>query len=365
MEYMKEEIVQWLKEEQENIEDIFCDSAKTFLKARRIDNPANNFLYDLQRCGLESFNLKYGKDLCYDRYSVGLSYSMWYLGRRVNTSLSFLLDLFLNCQKEGIPMEVFDLGAGTGAVQIALGLCHEAVVQLGGKPPNIRVVNVDISPFMLDYNRTFLWKGFQKKYPSMKGIYPEFTVNSWTNPENIKLQTPIVVASYLFDHTENQKEITKHFQDILETHQPETVILSTSNQFNKKELLRRVSEEVAGKNYKVSTVKHENFLCGRMNKVASFRKKINKEYGKELFPERVPSWSEQSFFAQLLRRTQSRFSLEHFADVFNKEGLRSLDLYVPPIKLRREIILNPEQKRAAKTQVLQQLSSDLRVVEKV
>src|SRR5690606_36003051 len=107
-----------------------------------------NFLFDLRQCQAEAFNLANGNDLCYDRYTMGMFYSLWYQGRRLNTSLAYILDFVVNAVADRKPLEIFDLGAGTGAVQIALGLCLESAAQTGQYVPPARVINVDISPFM-------------------------------------------------------------------------------------------------------------------------------------------------------------------------------------------------------------------------
>jgi hypothetical protein len=58
------------------------------------------------------------EDLCYDRPNSPLVYSIWYHGRRVNTFLSCIAKMLFNTKNTQI--EIFDLGAGTGAVQWAV-----------------------------------------------------------------------------------------------------------------------------------------------------------------------------------------------------------------------------------------------------
>ena len=81
----------------------------------------SNFGYDLNECQHESFNLVNGKDLCYDRPNTGFTYSLWYHARRVNTFLSHFGKSLL-AESEAKQINIFDLGAGTGAVQWAIGL---------------------------------------------------------------------------------------------------------------------------------------------------------------------------------------------------------------------------------------------------
>ena len=72
----------------------------------------------MKKCHDESYELVRGRDLCYDRLNTAFSYSLWYHPRRINTFLSFFVDKLI--ELSGQKIELFDLGAGTGAVQLAV-----------------------------------------------------------------------------------------------------------------------------------------------------------------------------------------------------------------------------------------------------
>lgn len=343
---MRDQIVSWLKTQKETIEALICDAAETFAAARHIDKPSSNFLFDLAQGERESLALSRGEDLCYDRYTIGMSYALWYQGRRLNTSLSFCTDFVAEAIRDKKPIEIFDLGAGTGAVQIAIGLCMEAVQQSGQEPPKVRVINVDISPFMLDFNRSFLWKAFRNRYPAMKNLKAEFSVNSWMNPENIRLETPYVVASYLFDHSENREEIAKHFEAIIKLHRPEKLVLLTSRQANKQRFLDKVAEHLQLSGYANKEVLAQNIFTGYMHKLQAYRENFNSCH-REVLSTRTPSWTERSFYARLLERTDSKLALVYNNGEGKAREIDDLNLYMPPIKIRRAIKLNDLQKKAA------------------
>lgn len=338
---MKTEIKNWLINQKGELENIIYRAAEKYFDTF---HKKVNFIYDLNQCEKEAFNLVKGKDLCYDRPSIGLSYSLWYLGRRINTSLAFTIEIVKDAVTNQKPIEILDLGAGTGAVQVALGLCLQAVSELGYTVPNSRIINIDISPFMLNYHRKYLWPIFTKSYSIANSIETEYNVNSWSNKHDIRLTNPIITASYLFDHKENQKEIANRFHRFVEKFKPERVILLTSNQSNKKLFLDSVSAKVSGQVYSNNAVISSFLFKGEMSKLGQFRKSKNRDFNTN-FSERSPRWDEFSFYARMLVYTEYKLAL----DVAPKDkDIEDLDLYIPEIKVRKDIELNTQQQDAAK-----------------
>ena len=116
---MKRQLTEWIKAEQRNVDEAIANAALKYYQEHKSEP---NFQYDLKQCHIESYNLIRGKDLCYDRPNTAFAYSLWYHPRRINTFLSFFLDQILE-QKQNI--EIFDLGAGAGAIQWGIGLIYE------------------------------------------------------------------------------------------------------------------------------------------------------------------------------------------------------------------------------------------------
>lgn len=339
---MRNQLKQWLTSQKGIIEEIICEAAQRFVEDKK---RTPNFLFDLRQCQEEAYNLAKGNDLCYDRYTMGMFYSLWYQGRRLNTSLPYILDFVENAVADRKPLEIFDLGAGTGAVQIALGLCLEAAAQNSHFLPAVRVINVDISPFMLDFNRSYLWPAFCQRYPTLRRVRTEFTVNSWTNPDNIHLKTPYIVASYLFDHQENKDEIAGYFKAVVSQYQPEKLVLLTSNQINKRRFLDAVATGISGKSYSNDLVPAENIFQGPMTQVQQFRTRFNAEYG-NILSANTPQWNEGGFYARQLTKINARLALD-FGNDPRATASDPIDLYQPSIRVRKEIVLNPQQRKAA------------------
>ena len=338
---MRVEIRDWLRARKELIEQTILSAAENYF-SDYVDK--NNFVYDLNQCELESLNLTNGKDLCYDRPSIGLSYSLWYLGRRINTSMTFMIDLVVDAIQDKKPIEILDLGAGTGAVQIALGLCLSAAKALGYELPKSKMINIDISPFMLSYHRDYLWTAFNKSFPTTTLVATNYSVNSWINSDETLLQTPVIVASYLFDHKENQREVTEKFKSFVKILKPDKVVLITSKQPNKMKFLDSASAFISGGVYVNSPVTSALLFRGNIPSFQEFRKTKNNTIGTNFSTWRPPSWDEYSFYARIMTKKERELAFDHAE---NKKVLEKIDLYIPEIAVRRDIILNKQQKKAA------------------
>ena len=133
---MKEQqLLQWIENQKYTIDQIIYEAARNFFEQNK---HKDNFPFDLAECQSESFNLIGNKDLCYDRYCTPFVYSLWYHARRVNTFLRFFSKAILSSDDRLI--EIFDLGAGTGAVQFAAGLVFLGMKEIGLSLILIRVL---------------------------------------------------------------------------------------------------------------------------------------------------------------------------------------------------------------------------------
>ena len=167
----KNKIRDWLLDQKNSLDDCIRKAASSYYG---LNNKTSNFSYDVNVCNNESYNLSRGKDLFYDRPGTAFSYSLWYQGRRINMLLPYFLDL-IYYSRDRDKLEVFDLGAGTGAVQIALGLIVKGFDINGVKCPQIRVVNIDTSAIMLEYSRSYLWKAFDSQFEVKNLIQPSYS----------------------------------------------------------------------------------------------------------------------------------------------------------------------------------------------
>jgi DNA helicase-2/ATP-dependent DNA helicase PcrA len=336
---MKEQLKTWLKSEQNNLDIIIANSAVNFYK---INKDKSNFQYDLKQCHIESYNLVKGMDLCYDRPNTAFAYSLWYHPRRVNTFLSFFLDQIIDHQEEHL--QLFDLGAGAGAIQWGLGLIYVGLKKLGLTPPKITIINIDTSPFMLEYNRDYLWKEFVKKYPEIdKDFIVEYEVNSWNNENNLETSNPILSASYLFDASDNKNEIANDFNTLVKKYKPKTVLLLTSNQIEKRPFIQELEKEFKSQGFNSQVVSESSLIFSNpLTNINNIRIKLGNLLNvSEL--QRPSYWRDSSHYGLVLQKPQSEIT---FTDGGNK--ISSIDIFNPPITVRREVVLNNKQKRASK-----------------
>jgi len=336
---MKGQLREWLISEQNNLDRIISAAAIIFYNEHKAKP---NFRYDLKQCHIESYNLIRGKDLCYDRPNTAFAYSLWYHPRRINTFLSFFLDKVI--EHQGQHLEVFDLGAGAGAIQWGLGLIYAGLKRLGETPPRITVINIDTSPFMLNYSKEYLWKEFTKAYPEIDSEFlAEYEVNSWSNERDLETSNPIISASYLFDASDNKNEIAKDFHSLVQKYKPKTVLLLTSSQPEKMQFLTELEKEFNLQGYITKKVTDSNLLFGMpLENINDLRNKLGTLLDvSEL--RRTSSWIDNSHSGLILQKPQSEFTFSNVS-----KPISHIDIYNPPITIRRDVFLNDKQRRAAK-----------------
>lgn len=336
---MKNKLTEWLKTEQQNIDKAISNAAIKYYKDHQSEP---NFQYDLKLCHIESYNLVRGKDLCYDRPNTAFAYSLWYHPRRINTFLSFFHDKIL--EQQGQHIEVFDLGAGAGAIQWGLGLIYAGLKRLGQKPPKITVINIDTSPFMLNYNKEYLWKEFLNFYPEIDNNFiVEYEVNSWNNERDLETSNPILAASYLFDASDNKTEIANDFKSLVDKYKPNTVLLLTSSQPEKIPFVDSVVNKFRQLGFNSQIVSDANLLFREnLNQINKVRTALGNKFGiNELL--RQSFWTDSSHYGVILNKQVAELTFSYGTKTIN-----SLDIYNPPITVRREVKLNDKQKRAAR-----------------
>ena len=332
---MKEQLKTWLLSQQEILDKVVANASVKYYN----DNKTKpNFQYDLKQCHIESYNLRNGKDLCYDRLNTAFAYTLWYHPRRVNTFLSFFLDKIIQYQEQ--ELVIFDLGAGAGAIQWSLGLIYAGLKKLGKKPPTITIINIDSSPFMLQYSRDYLWKEFKLSYPEIDANFKiEYEVNSWNNNNNVTTTNSILAASYLFDDSDNQEAISKDFLKLIEIYKPSAVLLLTSEKKATK-YFPLLKQDFLKLKYTSQLIQSTQLL---FNKPLTAINNIRTQLGKILNItelNRATSWYDISNAAIIFERPQ-------LAMFEQGKPIKHLDVFNPPITIRRDVKLNDNQKKAA------------------
>lgn len=331
---MSNSIREWIRKQQPLLEDIIVEAGQTFHE-EHLAEPT--YAHHLRTARIESYGLSNGKDLCYDTPAIGLMYSLWYHPRRVNTSLSMITNSLI--EAAGKSIDLFDLGSGSGAMQWACGLVYAAMHENGFETPDLRIVSIDTSPFMTEYQRR-LWKYFAEKYPVCKEIQSEYEVNSWVNHR--KEYNPIwISASYLFDHSEKKSELQKAFKAITTQSKPERILLSTS--FKKLPMVNAVAHEILTDEYVSVDVDSDYLLSGDLPKVTAVRHKLDEML--RMKQSQTTTWREFSFIASVFKRKQADLA---FKRTSGNQALSRIDLFNPPITVRHDIQLAEDQIDAAK-----------------
>ncbi len=335
---MKNKLKEWLINQQSVLDTIIANAAVQYYKSNK---DQANFSYDLKKCHEESYNLIRGKDLCYDRANTAFAYSLWYHARRVNTFLSFYTDKLFELQGQNV--EIFDLGAGAGAVQWAVGLVYSGLKHLGLQPPRITIINIDTSPFMLIYCRDYLWKNFCNHYLENETQFKvRYSVNSWNNEENLETSNPWLVSSYLFDISDNKNDVANDFLKLVNKYKPNTVLLLTSCQAEKKIFLQTLRDVFVRNGYNSQLVEDNNLLFNSsLTSINSIRLKLGINLNVEQL-KRAATWTDYSYSGLILTKSQIQLN---FGSKTN--NVSSINIFSPPITVRRDVKLNPKQLEAA------------------
>lgn len=328
----KETLVNWLREQQPKLETILLNSAEEYY-----NNYSNKrtFAFDAKKTGEEMWLLSRGGDLCYDRPTIGFNYSLWYHPKRINTFLRYFTDLLYDARNENT-IEIFDLGAGTGAVLWAVGLVVSGLKTLQMPCPKIRVVNVDTSAFMLFYNYNYLWKNFVSEFPLAEEIskQDDYKLNSWSNLDEANCLNIWLCASYLFDHSENATSIAEEFKEIVNRYKPNKVLLLSALQ--KRPYVDAVANTIETLNYGgYNSVLTNQIFSGGLSRLYEFRNRVSQQHSLGL--SGVPQWNIDSLYGRILVNNVQQLGLD----------FTNVNLFIQPERNRAKIKLTPQQEDAA------------------
>ncbi len=329
----KELLIQWVFKQKDTIDKCIQDSSYQYWSDTK---KRDNIIFDINECSRECYALSQSKDLCYDRPSIGFAYSLWYHGRRVNTFLKYFVEIIFEARNEK-EITIYDLGAGTGAIQWACGLVYSGIKALDSVCPKMTIINIDTSPFMMDYNRTYLWPHFIKNYPQAQNITVEYTLNSWNNSQLTISSNNWITASYLFDHSENLENLKSDFLKLVESFQPQKILLLSSS--NKRHFTTQLSHLLKDNNYSPKEIESDLLYSGVMAATLYARNWFKQN--KSIDFSGTPTWNDNTLFGAVLSSNAPIFNL------FGNDEASGINLYNPPIKVRREITLNTQQEKAS------------------
>jgi hypothetical protein len=334
------EYIQKLASYKDDLETVMYKASYYWHKEHHETLP--NLTYDIGQANLETFSLGKSGDLCYDRPSIGFVYNLFYQPRRINSFLTYFARAFyqISKQKEQKQIDIFDLGAGAGAIQCAIGLAYHVLCEADVEIPNLRIVNIDTSPFMLNFNMKYLWTQFCSHFPHANRILTEYSLNSWAHHDGGKPGSPWFIASYLFDQSDNQERLQSSFLRLTDLYKPEKIFLLSP--INKAKMQDAVCDALnQQKDYeKVAPAFTQKLLfSGPVERFRPFRNWL----GDHVHPSfgSTASWDEHSLYATILER-RGALTME-----FGKNKVEKIDLFTPPKISRSKIKLNEDQSNAA------------------
>lgn len=222
------EIAKIIKSQSEVIDEVIALSGQHFFDDNK---DKENFDFEVIEGQNESYRFMGGNDVRYDRYVFPFNYTLWYLPKRINILLKPIIYAIL--KNESNEIVIIDLGAGTGAIQISVALVCFAMAKLSYDVPKITIHNIDLSPFMLNYGKSYIWKCFIQKYPNFENnvtFITKYHSDSWENIRIEKLENieTWLMANFLFDNSTSLIHIETTFNNLIPKHTPKTVITSTS-----------------------------------------------------------------------------------------------------------------------------------------
>lgn len=246
--------------------------------------------------------LSRGSDCHYDRTSIGMSYSLWYLPQRIHDAVRALAHLFTEVTADDL--NILDLGAGTGATWFAVDLLERARLILGGAPRQIRITAVDASAPMLDSGwRT--WERYRKQQQGAKAeVVPHFA--SWADFVAAGTE-PVVVASFLFDASDQSRgsETGRLLAEVLETHRSRHgVVISATNKHHISAIAVESLIE-ARPSWSAHPLPVVDVFKGGISQLHQMRRDAHSDVHGEfqrLVDLRPPSWGEQRPGVTVLRR---------------------------------------------------------------
>ncbi|MFN8714614.1 MAG: UvrD-helicase domain-containing protein [Bacteroidota bacterium] len=342
------EAAQQIKARQAEVDYCIAEAAKKFSQSR--SEKLSNFAYHLQKAQEESYLLSEGQDLCYDRITTPLVYSLWYQGRRINTLLSILQQLLTELPEK--ELTIFDLGAGTGALQIALGIWTSTLHKFRIHLPNIRIVNIDSSSLMLDYLEKFLWPAFNSKFPN--NLTVEYCTNTWHDAALQSSGTSWIFASYLFDITDVKEEPERfdaacvNFTEILDKFKPAVTVVVNPQQ--KAELFKLLKPKIDQKyTVQVSGRKYA-FFDGSLEATNSVRQELYEKYignSGSLHARSLrygAQWQLEAMDVMFIRPAQTILELETEVPQDEKNEIA---IYQLPAGNKTKVRFSPDQQKAA------------------
>ena len=184
--------------------------------------------------------LSRGGDCTYDRPSIGVSYALWYQGKRTHDALRILAPRIAEVTE---PLRIVDLGCGTGATACAVALIVDALEWSGSSMIDEIVVDgVDSSPFMIEV-ASEIFAALTSRDGSDR-VRATFRSAPWTSVAKADGATTAIFGGYLLDHSDgaHADEIARRLSALGDNLAATSILLTTTT--GKRSQLRRVDQSL-------------------------------------------------------------------------------------------------------------------------
>lgn len=199
------------------------------------------------------------------------------------------------------------------------------------------MVNLDSSPYMLDYLEQDMWPAFVVQFPLCSEMEMIHELNSWYSADFGRMGSPWVVCSYLFDYDEGFESLQDGFQSMVEALSPSMFIFQTIGK--KKSIVRPAMGWLEEAGYMRKDVGFSLPFLGEMTVTGSVRKQIGREAKVNWLTSRAPSWTDQGTQCWWMENTRPQLALE-------VTGV-DLEMYRTRLESRLGVKLNALQLKAA------------------
>ncbi|MDX6683350.1 MAG: hypothetical protein QOG94_3389 [Solirubrobacteraceae bacterium] len=182
--------------------------------------------WEIERALEELAGLGHHRDCTYDRPSIGVSYALWYHGKRTHDALRMLAPRIARVEGS---LRIVDLGCGTGATACAVALVVAARERGGSSAIDEIVVDgVDSSPFMVEVARDIF--AALVRDTGCRRVRATFRAIAWDGVAPAAGVPTAIVGGYLLDHSDgaHADEIAQRTKALADKLSATSILLSTA-----------------------------------------------------------------------------------------------------------------------------------------
>lgn len=273
----------------------------------------------------ELWRLSQGKDLAYDRPSIGLHYALWYHLERTHEIVRALMPLMAG--RDGV-WSIYDIGCGTGATAWATAVVLQACQDSGVGAPRVRLYGWDTSPFMLEAAER-LWSALPDQF--RLHFSPSNRLGSWDERKSIDPgdSNKLVVCSFLLHSSDHlhMGQVDSGLSRFADRMGAQRLLLLSP--WGKLSLANELQKEHWNRDRQFAPLRKEVWE-GSPSQVTRVRRNLLLALGEQ---SKSPSWSPRARpVHQLLVRTPMRL-FETSPDLWSELSKEQIDAAAPADRL--------------------------------